>query len=49
MKLAKIEFISSWKIAGKFVKSKNMTLGLNKPWFVTKAAFHSLPLLMQTL
>jgi hypothetical protein len=29
--LAKIEFISNWKVAGEFVKSKNMTLGSNKP------------------
>jgi hypothetical protein len=41
--------MSDWKIAGKFVKPKNMTLGSNKPWFVTKAAFHLLPLLIRTV
>jgi hypothetical protein len=46
MRLVKIEFISDWKIAGKFVKPKNITLGSNRPWFVTKTAFHSSPLLI---
>ena len=37
-----------WNVVGEFVSLKNMTLGLNRPWFVMNAAFHSSPL-MRTL
>jgi len=42
-------FIIIWKVAGKFVKPKNMTVGSNNPSLVMKAAFHSSPFQMRTL
>ena len=42
-------FIMDWKVAGEFVKPKNMTVGSNSPRFVLKAAFHSSPSLIRTL
>jgi len=31
----------TWKVAGEFVNLKNITVGLNSPLGVRKAAFHS--------
>src|SRR6266446_7547584 len=45
----KMVFIIIWKVAGEFVKPKNMTVGSNNPSGVRKAAFHSLPSLMRML
>lgn len=36
-------FIMFWKVASEFVSLKNITMGLNNPWFVLKATFHSSP------
>ena len=36
-------FIIIWKVAGKLVSPKNMTVGSNSPLGVRKAAFHSSP------
>jgi len=41
--------IMVWKVAGEFVKPKNMTVGLKRPRLVLKAAFHSSPSLIRTL
>jgi hypothetical protein len=38
-----IVFIIIWKVAGKFVNPKNMTVGSKSPLGVKKAAFHSSP------
>ncbi len=38
-----------WKVAREFVSLKNITVGLNRPLLVLKAAFHSSPSLMCTL
>src|SRR5258708_38235778 len=38
-----IVFIIIWKVAGEFVRLKNMTVGLKSPSGVRKAAFHSSP------
>src|SRR6266446_5957358 len=45
----KMVFIIIWKVAGEFVRPKNMTVGLNNPSGVRKAAFHSSPSLIQML
>src|SRR6266446_7606224 len=45
----KMVFIIIWKVAGEFVRPKNMTIGSNSPSGVRKAAFHSSPSLMQIL
>ena len=42
-------FIIIWKVAGKFVSPKNMTVGSKSPSEVRKAAFHLSPGLMQML
>jgi hypothetical protein len=43
-------FIIVWKVAGKFVSPKNMTVGSNSPSFVMKAAFYwSLSLILTLL
>ena len=33
-------FINCWKVAGELVRSKDITVGLKRPLWVTKAAFH---------
>src|SRR5580692_11080591 len=45
----KIMFIIIWKVAGEFVRPKNMTIGSNSPSGVRNAAFHSSPSLMWML
>src|SRR6266436_8102738 len=45
----KIVFIIIWKVVGEFVRPKNITVGLNSPSGVRKAAFHSSPSLMRIL
>ena len=42
-------FIMVWNVAGEFMSPKNITFGLNRPWLVMNAAFHSLPSLMHML
>ena len=42
-------FIKYWKVAGELVRPKNMILGLKRPLWVMKAAFHWCPFLIQTL
>jgi hypothetical protein len=49
MSLANMEFIIVWKVAGELVSLKNITVGLNSPSLVMKAAFHSSPSLILTL
>src|SRR5712671_3197198 len=44
-----IAFIMAWKVAGEFVRPKNMTIGSYSPSLVMKAAFHSSPALIRTL
>ena len=44
-----MSFIMVWKVAGLFVRPKNMTSGSNRLRFVRKAAFHSSPSLIRTL
>src|SRR5882724_8455862 len=41
MSSLKMSFIIVWKVAGLFVKPKNITKGSKRPWFVLKVAFHS--------
>jgi len=36
-------FIITWKVAGEFVRLKNMTRGSNDPSSVVNTAFHSSP------
>jgi len=38
-----------WKVAGLFVRPKNMTRGSYKPWLVQKVAFHLSPSFIQML
>src|SRR6266436_4280905 len=45
----KMVFIIIWKVAGEFVRLKNMTVGSNSPSGVRKAAFHLSPSLIQML
>jgi hypothetical protein len=45
----KMVFIIIWKVAGEFVRPKNITVGSNSPSGVRNAAFHSSPGLMRTL
>ena len=45
----KMLFIIVWKVAGLFVRPKNMTCGSKSPQFVWKVAFHSSLLQIQTL
>ena len=33
-------FMKHWKVAGELVRPKNMTVGLKRPLWVTKVAFH---------
>jgi hypothetical protein len=42
-------FIIIWKVAGEFMRPKNITVGSNSPFGVRKAAFHLSPSLMQML
>ena len=49
MLLANMEFIIVWKVAGKLVSPKNITVSSNRPSFVMMAAFHSSPSLICTL
>ena len=42
-------FMNYWKVVGELVSPKNMTVGLNNPLWVTKAAFHWWPSLICTL
>ena len=44
-----MEFIMVWKVAGEFMRPKNITVGSNRPSLVIKAAFHSSPFLIQML
>jgi hypothetical protein len=44
-----MKFIIIWKVAGKLVRPKNITVDLNSPSGVRKAAFNSLPSLIQML
>ena len=41
--------MNSWKIAGELVSPKNMTIGLNRPLLMQKAAFYSSSSLIQIL
>ncbi len=45
----KMVFIIIWKVAGELVSPKNITVGLNSPSGVKKAAFHSSPSLILML
>ena len=45
----KISSIMVWKVAGEFVRPKNITVGSNSPSEVLKAAFHSSPSSILTL
>src|SRR6202795_954891 len=45
----KMVFIIIWKVAGEFVRPKNMTVGSKRSSCVRKAAFHSSPGLIRTL
>ena len=47
--ILKISFIIAWKVAGEFVRPKNITRGLKRPWGVRNAAFHSSPSLILML
>ena len=47
--LWKMSSIMVWKVAGEFVRPKNMTVGSNNPSEVLKAAFHSSPSLIWML
>jgi len=38
-----------WKVAGLFVRPKNMTRGSYRPWLVRKAAFNSSPSFIRML
>ena len=49
MSSLKMLFIIVWKVAGLFVRPKNMTRGSYRPQLVQKAAFHSSPSFMRTL
>ena len=49
MRFHKILFIMVWKIAGKFVSSKIITIGLNDPSGVVNAAFYLSPFFICTL
>ena len=42
-------FMNLWKVAGEFDNPKNMTVGLNNPLDVMKAAFHWSPSLILML
>src|SRR5229473_7264356 len=42
-------FIIIWKVAGEFVRPKNMTVGSKSPSGVRNAAFHSSPVFIQIL
>jgi len=37
---AKMLSIMCWKVAGEFVRPKNITVSSNNPYFVVNAAFH---------
>ena len=39
----------AWKVAGEFVRLKNITLGSKSPRLVTNATFHLSPSLIRTL
>ena len=41
--------IIDWNVAGELHIPKNITVGLNNPLFILKAAFHSSPCLIQML
>ena len=45
----KMSSIIVWNVAGEFVRPKNITVGLNNPSLVLKAALYSSPSLMQML
>ena len=47
--LWKMSSIMVWKVAGKFIRPKNITMGSNSPSEVLKAAFHSSPSLILML
>ncbi len=49
MNSQRMSFIIIWNVAGELHNLKNMTVGLNRPWLVWNAAFHSLPSLICTL
>ena len=42
-------FIMVWKVAGKLVRPKNITVGSNSPSLVVKAAFHLCPFFILTV
>jgi hypothetical protein len=44
-----MDFIIIWNVAGKLVRLKNITVGLNSPLGVRKAAFHLSPSQIQML
>src|SRR5260370_38407048 len=44
-----IVFIIIWKVAGEFIRPKNMTVGSKSPSGVRKAAFHLSPSFMHML
>src|SRR5258707_15796220 len=49
MKSRRILFIIVWNVTGELHSPKNMMVGLNSPWLVWNAAFHSSPSLICTL
>jgi len=49
MSVRNIVFIIIWNVAGELVRPKNITVGSNNPSSVRKAAFYSLPGLIQIL
>jgi hypothetical protein len=42
-------FIVAWKVTSELVRLKNITVGLNSPSLVVKAAFHSCPFFILTV
>ena len=44
-----MSFISAENVLGELASPKNITFGSNSPRLVTKAAFHSSPVLIRTL
>jgi hypothetical protein len=46
--LEKGDEIMAWKVAGKLVRPKNITVGSNSPSLVVKATFHSCPFFILT-
>ena len=49
MRSLKMSFMRAENVLGEFANPKNITFGSNSPRLVTKAAFHSSPVLIRTL